>query len=180
MQNYLFDKDDLNCPFQRQIQLNKQQIEQLELLRFSHQALMNLLSLAEKFAKYRSNDIKSEFVWQIYYFQKIMLIYIKKFGPYTFPHNFPKERIFNDIYCFIQKIHDKDRYLYYAMIDLFHGKKLKIDFDILFDELDKQPKIKIPINDYNQKCINENECVFLGNKKYNEKYESKNFYKDFK
>ena len=60
------------------MQINHQQIEQLKLLKLSHEALMNLLSLAEKYAKHSSTYIKSEFVWEIYYFQKIMKSYMKR------------------------------------------------------------------------------------------------------
>ena len=49
--------DEVQYPFQHQMQINHQQIEQLKLLKLSHEALMNLLSLAEKYAQHSSTYI---------------------------------------------------------------------------------------------------------------------------
>ena len=159
MQKY---EDDFQYPFgQKQIQINVELIERLKLLKLSHEALMKLLSLAEKYAKYGSKDIKHEFVWQIYYFKKIMSSYIKKYKDYTFPDNFSKDEILNEIFKFKAYIHLKDKYLYDAMIDIFNERKPKIDFDKLFDEFDKESKISNLLGP-----TIKSECEKFENKKY--------------
>ena len=160
------------------MQINHQQIKREKFLKLSHEALRNLLSLAENYAKYGSSYIKSEFVWQIYYFQKMMLLYIKKYGPYTFPNNCPKESILNQmIYYKKILIHANDRYLYDAIIDLlYNGKKPKIDFDELFNELDKQSKCKIPIDCFIQKNNNKKKYMPFENKKNLEKEQNEDYY----
>ena len=166
--------------FQCQQQYSLQKIEkQQQLLKLSYEALKNLLSLAEKYAKYGTKDIKSEFVWKIYYFQKIMFSYIKKYKEYIFPADYPKERLLYEVHLYRSYIHIKDKYLYDAMIDLFNGKKLTIDFDILFDELDKDLKIKNSIVSFEPKCIGKNELIISGNKKYPEKYQRRISYEDY-
>ena len=160
-------EDDFQYPFgQKQIQFNVTEIERLKLLKLSHEALMKLLSLAEKYAKYGSTYIKHEFVWQIYYFKKIMSSYIKKYKEYIFPHNFSKDEILNEILKFRAYIHLKDKYLYDAMIDIFNKRKPKIDFDKLFDEFDKESKVS---SNLLGPLINRSECEIFENKKYREK-----------
>ena len=59
----------------------------------------------------------------------------------------PKEKILKDIKRYINLIPNKeDRKLYYAMIDLINGKNIEIDFDKLFDELDKDSNKKFEPN----------------------------------
>ena len=140
----------------------QQLIEQQKLLKLSHEALMNLLSLAEKYAKNGSTYIKSEFVWQIYYFQKIMKSYTKRYGPYSFPDNYRKERILERTYYYLNQVRNEDKFLYGAMIDLLHEKELLIDFDKLFDLLDKENKTKIPRDFFAKNSLYKNESISFG------------------
>ena len=108
-----------------------------------------------------------------------MFSYIKKYKEYTFPNDYPKERLLYEIHKYRAHIHFKDKYLYDAMIDLFNGKKLNIDFDILFDELDKDLKNKNTTVSFEPQCFGKNESIISENKKYPEKYQRKISYKDY-
>ena len=169
--------DEVQNPFQHQMQIN--QIEQIKLLKLSHEALMNLLSLAEKYAKHRSTYIKSEFVWQIYYFQKIMKSYTKRYGQYTFLDNYQKKNILERTYYYLKQVRNEDKFLYGAMIDLLHEKELLIDFDKLFDLLDKENKTKIPRDFFPKNSLYKNESVSFGNKNYLKEDKRQIQYEDF-
>ena len=142
---------------QRQSQVNRQKQD----LHYSYYILMQLLSSAENFAglseeqyggynisiakKYE--DLKSEFAWELYCFQKSMQLYIKKYRIYPYPTDSFKEKILNDIKRYISRTqNDKEKKLYYAMMDLINGKNIDIDFDQLFDELDEDPNKKLDPN----------------------------------
>ena len=131
---------------QRQINQQKQD------LHFSYETLMHLLSSAENFSglneeqyggynistatKYE--DLKSEFAWELHCFQKAMKLYIQKYGDYPFPKDLPKGKILNDIQRYINKAkNEKEKKLYIEMKNLINREKLDVDFDKLFDELDK-------------------------------------------
>ena len=176
----LKNADEVQYPFQHQIQINRQLIEQSKLLKLSHEALMNLLSLAEEYAKHGYTYIKSEFVWQIYYFQKIMKSYTKRYGRYTFPDNYRKENILNRTIYFLKQVRNEDKYLYDAMIDLLLEKELLIDFDKLFDLLDKENKTKIPRDFFPKNSLYKNESVSFGNKNYLKEDKRQIQYEDFK
>ena len=163
--------------FHRQQQLSVQEIEKQKLLQLSYEALKDLLSLAEKYSKYGTKDIKSEFAWKIYYFQKIMFSYIKKYKEYIFPRDYPKERILYEIHMYRAHTHIRDKYLYDAIFDLFNGKKIKLDFDALFDELDKDLKITSSKVSFKPKCIGKNESII--SEKYPEKYQRHISYEDY-
>ena len=71
----------------------------------------------------------------------------KKYGEYIFPEKYSKEKIINDIKIYIQKTpKEKDKVLYYAMINIINDKKIDIDFEELFEELDDNPQSKFDPN----------------------------------
>ena len=137
------------------LQINKQN----QALRYSYETLGNLLSSAENFAgepnenygqfnvttSYNYNNLKSEFIWELYCFQ----LAIKKFQnefqlPYKLPTNFNNEKIQKDINRYMKKMkNEEDKKLYKAMINLINGKEININFDKLFEELDKNANSKI-------------------------------------
>ena len=138
-----------------QLQSNKRQ----QALRYSYETLGNLLSSAENFAglpnekygKYnvttsnKYEDMKSEFAWELHCFQLAIKKFQKKFQcPYEFPRDLPKEIIIKDIHRYIKRIsNQKDKILYYSMINIINGEKININFDKLFEELDKNSNSKI-------------------------------------
>ena len=134
---------------------------QLQSLKYSYETLGNLLSSAENFAgladeKYKAfnysssndyNSLKSEFAWELECFNLALQTYQKKYGPYKFPPDCPKENILKDIERYIArtpKIEDKK--LYYLMIDIINGKNVKTDFTNLYRETDENADKK-----FNQK-----------------------------
>ena len=142
-----------NSKFSSQLMVDKQK----QSLKYSYETLGNLLSAAENFAglaneKYGSynyskttdyNGLKSEFAWELNCFNLAMETYQKKYGPYQFPPDCPKERILNDIQIYIQKMqNNKDKMLYYMMIDIINGKKVNTDFTDLYKDLDKNANNK--------------------------------------
>jgi hypothetical protein len=100
-----------NSKFSSQLMVDKQK----QSLKYSYETLGNLLSAAENFAglaneKYGSynyskttdyNGLKSEFAWELNCFNLAMETYQKKYGPYKFPPDCPKERILSDIQIYI-------------------------------------------------------------------------------
>ena len=109
-----------------------------------------------------------------------MKSYIKRYGPYKFPDNYPKERILERTYYYLKQVHNKDKYLYGAMIDLLHEKELLIDFDKLFDLLDKENKTKIPREFFAKNSLYKNESVSFRNKNYLKEDQMQIQYEDFK
>ena len=120
---------------------------QLQSLKYSIETLGNLLSAAENFAgfkdeKYKSfnysssddyNSLKSEFAWELECFNLAFPTFQKKYGPYKFPLDCPKEHILKDIEKYIartSKIEDKN--LYHLMADIINRKNIKIDFTNLY------------------------------------------------
>ena len=128
-------------------------------LRYSYETLGNLLSTAENFAgfpnekyskfnitsSYDHQTLKSEFAWELYCFQRARNVFQKKFNcPYQFPKDFPQETILKDINRYIKHTNNKqDIILFNCMINIINGNKVNIDFDKLFEELDKNPNNKI-------------------------------------
>ena len=131
-------------------------------LRYSYETLGNLLSTAENFAglanqKYGSfnitnsydyENLKSEFAWELHCFQRARQTYQKKFQcPYQFPNDLPPEKIIKDIKTYMEKTTNKnDIILYNCMINIINGDKINIDFEKLFEELDKNSNSKINPN----------------------------------
>lgn len=128
--------------------INKQQ----QSLLYSYETLGNLLSSAENFAgladeQYKQynistaqtyEELKSEFAWELHCFQLAIRKYTKKYGPYIFPEKCPKEKIIYDCKRYINKTkNEKDKILFYSMINIINGEKVDIDFDKLFEQLDK-------------------------------------------
>ena len=113
-------------------------------------AAENFAGLAnEKYGSYNYskttdyNGLKSEFAWELNCFNLAMETYQKKYGPYQFPPDCPKEKILNDIQIYIQKMqNNKDKMLYYMMIDIINGKKVNTDFTDLYKDLDKNANNK--------------------------------------
>ena len=135
--------------------------KQKQALLYSYETLGNLLSSAENFAglpnqqyeKYNistannHDELKSEFAWELHCFQMAIKKYKKKYGAYIFPEKYSKEKIINDIKIYIQKTPKEiDNALYYAMINIINGKKIDIDFDELFEELESSPQSKFDPN----------------------------------
>ena len=135
--------------------------KQKQALLYSYETLGNLLSSAENFAglsneqyeKYNistannHDEFKSEFAWELHCFQMAIKKYKKKYGEYIFPEKYPKEKIIGDIKRYIQKTpKEKDKALYYAMINIINGEKIDIDFDELFEELENNPQSKFDPN----------------------------------
>lgn len=131
--------------------------KQKQSLLFSYETLGNLLSSAENFAgleneqygKYNistaqsHDELKSEFAWELNCFQLSIKKYKKKYGEYIFPKNYSKEKIINDIKRYIKNINvEKDKVLYYSMINIINGEKSDIDFEQLFEELEDEPDKK--------------------------------------
>ena len=131
-------------------------------LKYSYEILGKLLSIAEKFAGlanhkysifnitnsydyYDYGNLKSEFAWQLYSFMRFRQAYEKKYKyPYQFPNELPPEIITKYIYIYMKKTANKnDIFLYDCMIKIINGDKINIDFDKLFEELDKHSNSKI-------------------------------------
>ena len=111
----------------------------------------NLLSSAENFAGLSNeqysqynistassyNELKSEFAWELHCFQLALRKYKQKYGTYIFPKDCPKEKIIHDCKRYINRTkNEKDKILFYSMINIINGDKVDIDFDKLFEELD--------------------------------------------
>lgn len=135
---------------QPQKMLNKQQ----QALAYSYETLGNLLSAAENFAGLSneqyghynistaesSEELKSEFAWELHCFQLALSKYKNKYGEYIFPKGYSKEKIIKDCERYIAITpNQKDKILYYSMINIINGNKSDIDFDKLFEKLDKTP-----------------------------------------
>lgn len=135
--------------------------KQKQALLYSYETLGNMLSSAENFAglaneKYEKynistannhDELKSEFAWELHCFQMAIKKYKKKYGEYIFPEKYSKEKIITDIQRYIKLTpEEKDKALYYAMINIINGKKIDIDFDELFDELDNNSESKFDPN----------------------------------
>ena len=142
-----------NPKFAPQLMVDKQK----QSLKYSYETLGNLLSAAENFAglaneKYGSynysnskdyNGLKSEFAWELECFSLAMETYQKKYGPYQFPPDCPKEKILNEIKIYIQRMKDKDdKKLYYMMADIINGNKVKTNFKELYEGLDENANRK--------------------------------------
>lgn len=134
--------------------LNSQKLinKQEQALLYSYETLGNLLSSAENFAGLRNeqysqynistansfDELKSEFAWELHCFQLALRKYKQKYGDYKFPNDCSKEKIINDCKRYINKTkNEKDKILFYSMINIINGDKVDIDFDKLFEELDK-------------------------------------------
>lgn len=135
---------------QPQKMLNKQQ----QALAYSYETLGHLLSAAENFAgltneQYArfnistaetSEEKKSEFAWELHCFQLALNKYKNKYGEYPFPNGYSKEKIIKDCERYITiTTNQKDKILFYSMINIINGNKSDIDFDKLFEKLDKAP-----------------------------------------
>lgn len=135
--------------------------KQKQALLYSYETLGNLLSSAENFAglpneqyeKYNistasnHDELKSEFAWELNCFQMAIKKYKKKYGEYIFPEKYTKKKIIDDIKRYIEKTpKEKDKALYYAMINIINGEKIDIDFDELFEELENDPQSKFDPN----------------------------------
>ena len=131
-------------------------------LRYSYETLGNLLSTAENFAglanekyskfnittDYNHENLKSEFAWELHCFQKARQTFQKKFQcPYQFPDDISQDKIFNDIQRYMKKTQNKqDLILFNCMINIIKGDKININFEKLFEELDKNANSKIDPN----------------------------------
>lgn len=131
-------------------------------LRYSYETLGNLLSTAENFAglanekyskfnittSYNYENLKSEFAWELHCFQKARQTFQKKFQcPYQFPNDIPQDTILNDINRYMKRTQNKqDIILFNCMINIIKGDKINIDFEKLFEELDKNANSKIDPN----------------------------------
>ena len=126
--------------------------KRIQSLHYSYETLFHLLSSAENFAGLKNEqyegynisistkyeDLKSEFIWELHCFQLAKKMYEKKYGEYIFPNELPQDKILFDIKRYIQKIKiEKDKALYYALMNIIVGVKIEINFDELFEELDK-------------------------------------------
>lgn len=128
-------------------------------LRYSYETLGNLLSTAENFAQlsnekyskfnittsYDHQTLKSEFAWELHCFQKARNVFQKKFQcPYQFPNDIPQDTILKDINRYMKNTKNKqDIILFNCMINIIKGEKVNIDFEKLFEELDKNANNKI-------------------------------------
>ena len=131
-------------------------------LRYSYETLGNLLSTAENFAglsnekysqynittSYDYQNLKSEFAWELHCFQKARNLFQQKFQcPYPFPTDISQETILKDIKQYMKKTKNpQDIILFNCMINIIKGDKVNIDFEKLFEELDKNANDKINPN----------------------------------
>ena len=151
------EKETQNNIANQQLVIDKQK----QALLYSYETLGNLLSSAENFAGFTNeqyekynissannhDELKSEFAWELNCFQMAIKKYKKKYGEYVFPENYSKEKIINDIKKYIQNTpEEKDKILYYTMINIINDEKIDIDFDKLFEELDNNPESKFDPN----------------------------------
>lgn len=150
-----------NSNYSSQLMVDKQK----QSLKYSYETLGNLLSAAENFAglaneKYGSynyskstdyNSLKSEFAWELDCFNLAIQTYQKKYGPYKFPPDCPKEKILKDIQIYMQRTtNNKDKMLYHMMADIISGKKVSTDFKNLYEELDENANRKFDPRKMNQ------------------------------
>ncbi len=132
--------------------------KQKQSLKYSYETLGNLLSAVENFAGLRGeqyheydissshnyNGLKGEFAWELECFKLAIDNYQKSYGPYQFPPDCPKEKILKDIKRYMQKMDNtNDKNLYILMADIINGKKVNMDFQKLYQELDKNANNKI-------------------------------------
>ena len=136
--------------------------KKMQALRYSYETLGNLLSTAENFAglpnekyskfnittNYDYENLKSEFAWELHCFQKARKIFQDKFQcPYQFPNDTSEDNIIKDINRYMKKSKNKqDIILFNCMINIIRGEKININFDKLFEELDKCANSKINPN----------------------------------
>jgi len=136
--------------------------KKMQALRYSYETLGNLLSTAENFAglpnekytkynittNYDYENLKSEFAWELHCFQKARKIFQDKFQcPYQFPNDTSEDNIIKDINRYMRKAKNKqDIILFNCMINIIKGEKININFDKLFEELDKCANSKINPN----------------------------------
>lgn len=134
------------------IYMQKTVDKQKQSLYYTYETLCHLLSSAENFAGLKNEqygaynistartyeEMKSEFAWELHCFQTAMKLYKKKYKIYEYPKDLSKEKILSDINRYIKRVsNEKDKALYYAMINIIIGTKIDINFDELFEELDK-------------------------------------------
>lgn len=147
-----------NSNYMKMLQVDKK----MQALRYSYETLGNLLSTAENFAglknekyskfnittNYDYENLKSEFAWELHCFQKSRKIFQDKFQcPYQFPKDTPEESIIKDINRYMKKAkNNQDIILFNCMINIIKGEKININFDKLFEELDKCADSKINPN----------------------------------
>jgi len=131
-------------------------------LRYSYETLGNLLSTAENFGgfpnekysrynittSYDYQNLKSEFAWELHCFQRARNLFQQKFQcPYQFPTDISQETILKDIKKYMKKTKNpQDIILFNCMINIIKGDKVNIDFEKLFEELDKNANDKINPN----------------------------------
>lgn len=136
--------------------------KKMQALRYSYETLGNLLSTAENFAgepnvkyskfnittNYDYENLKSEFAWELHCFQKARKVFQDKFQcPYQYPNDISEESIIKDINRYIKKAKtNQDIILFNCMINIIKGEKININFDKLFEELDKCANSKINPN----------------------------------
>ena len=138
---------------QKQVQFSVQQ----QSLAYSYNILGNLLSSAENFAGMPNNqyayyniskakneeDLRQEFVWELYCFQLSLEKLLEKFDydKYPYPEKAPKKKILDDINMWkSKKKNSEDKKLFDAMKDIINGRDPKINYDDLFDSLDSNKK----------------------------------------
>ena len=157
MFNENLNSDTNENNFQNQKYIDKQK----QALAYSYETLGNLLSSAENFAGFQNeqyerynissatnhDELKSEFAWELNCFQMSLIKYKKIYGEYIFPEKYSKEKILNDIKRYIKNIHDeKDKILFFAMINILNGEKIDINFTELFEELENNSNSKFDPN----------------------------------
>jgi hypothetical protein len=163
------EKNEINDNNEKHVvegEILKQKVvdKQKQALLYSYETLGNLLSAAENFAGFPNEqyenfnissanshkELKAEFGWELNCFNMAIKKYRKKYGEYIFPENYSKEKILKDIKKYIKNTKDeKDKTLYYAMINIINDKKIDINFDELFEETEDKPDSKFEPNKLN-------------------------------
>ena len=152
---------------QSQMQANKQKLKQLESQTYSNRTMARLISTAELYAlavncknsqlykkfdefdnlnRKTIDELKGELILQIGCFKVSYQSYTKKYKQYDFPDDYDEEKTLEELKDIEQKINEKDKKYYQAIIKLLNGDTNIPSFDEDLDELEEdEPDTKDPM-----------------------------------
>ena len=157
----------IEVKYQSQMQANKQKLKQLESQTYSNRTMARLISTAELYAlavncknsqlykkfdefdnlnRKTIDELKGELILQIGCFKVSYQSYTKKYKQYDFPDDYDEEKTLEELKDIEQKINEKDKKYYQAIIKLLNGDTNIPSFDEDLDELEEdEPDTKDPM-----------------------------------
>ena len=157
----------IEVKYQSQMQANKQKLKQLESQTYSNRTMARLISTAELYAlavncknsqlykkfdefdnlnRKTIDELKGELILQIGCFKVSYQSYTKKYKQYDFPDDYDEEKTLEELKDIEQKINEKDKKYYQAIIKLLNGDTNIASFDEDLDELEEdEPDTKDPM-----------------------------------